>query len=119
MNGIVGSGMYYFLKLGSDTTTFSVGSVIVIAMIDIFILYISIAIIFRWLKSTTFKNNTKGKKWVEFLQIWGIMMVQIGVLVAVIYFMPDFGAILEIPTISFIAVGIVLYLLSYLLKKSK
>lgn len=118
LNGIIGSVMYYFFKSGSGSTTFSVGSVITIAVIDIFILYMFIAIIFTWLKSTTFKNNTKGKKRLEFLQIWGIFVSQIGLFVAVIYFMPDFGAVVSIPTISLIIIGILLYLLSYLFKKN-
>lgn len=119
MNGIINSGMYYFFNLGSDITTFAVGSVTVIAVIDIFILYISIAIIFKWVASSLFKHHAKRKKWIDFLQLWGIFMLQIGVFVAVIYFMPDFGTVVQMPTISLIAVGIILFLLSYLFKKSK
>lgn len=119
INGIVGSLLYYLFGKGSGITTFSVGSVLVIAVINLFILHVSIAIILTWVKSTLFKKETKRKGLVEFLQIWGICTLQIGVFVAVIYFMPHFGAVVSIPTFSLIGIGIGLYFLSYLFKRRK
>jgi DNA-binding ferritin-like protein (Dps family) len=116
-SGIIRTGMYYFFNTGSKMTTFSIGTATINAIIAIGILYISIATIFKWLKSTLFKRRPKRTKWLEFLQIWGICMLQIGLFVAVLYFMPEFGAIFSIPTASLILVGIILYLISYLFKK--
>lgn len=118
-NGIIGSGIYYFFNLGSEATTFSVGTVIVNSIISIGILYVSIAIIFKWLKSGLFRSSKKRTNWMEFLQLWGICCLHIGLFVAVIYFMPEFGAVISIPTLALIPVGVILYLLSYLFKNRK
>ncbi|PAV30680.1 hypothetical protein CIL05_06150 [Virgibacillus profundi] len=116
VNGIVGFGMYYFFDLGSDMTTFSIGSGIAIVIIDLLILYLFITIIFRWLRGSAFPKK-KQKKWVEFIQIWAFSTFSIGLFVFVIYIMPDFGATMSLPTISFAAIGVILYGLSKLINK--
>lgn len=117
-HGIIRSGLYYFFNLGSETTTSSVGTVIVNGIISIAILYFSISIIFRWLKSGL-RRRKKRTKWMEFLQLWGIFCLQIGVFVAVVYFMPEFGTVISVPNLALIPVGVILYLLSYLFKNRK
>lgn len=114
VNGFVGSGLYYFFELGSNYTTFSLGSGLVIVGIDLFLLYIFITIILKWLKRSTEK---KPKKWLEFFQIWVISTLMIVSFILVFYFMPSFGTEIKIPTIIFTGIGIVLYLISYLLNK--
>lgn len=121
-NGIIRSGLYYFFNLGSETTTFFIGTLFVNSIISIGILYVSIAIIFKWLKSGLFRSSKKSTKWIEFLQLWGICCLHIGVFVAVIYFMPEFGAVIDVRNLRnlvLIPVGVLLYVPSYLFKNRK
>lgn len=117
INGIIGFGLYYLFDIGSDMTTFPIGSGIAIIIIDLLILYLFIVGILKWLKASAFKNK-KQKKWIEFLQLWGASVFSIGLFILVIYLMPAFGVIISIPTIILAGVGVILYFVSYLFKKS-
>lgn len=61
VNGVIGFVTYYFFDLGSDLTTFSIGSGIAIVIIDLLILYLFIAIIFRWLRNSAFPKKKQKK----------------------------------------------------------
>ncbi|ASN07118.1 DUF1129 family protein [Virgibacillus necropolis] len=114
VNGIVGSGMYYFFELGSSTTVVSLGSGFLIVCINLFLLYLFITFVLKWIKRSTDK---KPNKWLEFLQLWLISVVMIGTFIAVSYFMPGFGSEIRFPTIAFAGIGIALYLISYMMNK--
>lgn len=115
ITGVIGFGLYYLFNIGSNMTTISIGSGITMIVIYLLILYLFILGILKWLKSSVFTNK-KRNKWIGFLQIWGFSVVSIGLFILVIYLMPSFGPMINIPTILFAGIGIVLYLMSRLFK---
>ncbi|WP_019910800.1 DUF1129 family protein [Paenibacillus sp. HW567] len=114
-SGILGAGMYYLFDLGSGTTEFSAGSTTVIFIVDVLILYVFILAVMHWLKASTFRK-AKTSIWREFLQMWVMCMLHIGLFVAVIVWTPDFGPAASIPTIALVGIGVGFYLISLLLK---
>ncbi|WP_164671014.1 DUF1129 family protein [Virgibacillus doumboii] len=116
VHGILGGGLHYFFGLGADTLSFALGSGIVTVLIDFLLLLGFLALIFKWLKATTFRKK-QPKKWVEFLQLWVVCTCAIGLFVLVPYIMPSFGAEISIPTFAFAGLGVVLYLISFYMNK--
>lgn len=117
INGIVGFGLHYFFQFGNGLSTFYLGSGIAIVLIDLIILYLFIIGALKWLKSAAFKPAKKKNKWIEFIQMWLVCTLSIGLFMLVIYLMPEFGRSVSIPTIAFAGIGVILYLLSLLIKK--
>lgn len=119
-NGIVGTGLYYFFTIGSPTTTFSLGSSVVIIVIDLIILWVFITFIMKWIKSSLFKEKVnKTSKWLDFIKLWLFSCFWIILFILVHRFTPSFGPPLSIPTIALAGIGIVLYGISYVLKDKK
>ncbi|GGA84406.1 DUF1129 family protein [Ornithinibacillus halotolerans] len=114
--GIGEYAIYYFFDKGSNVFSFSLGSGIIVIITDLIILTVFILLVLKWIKSTTFKIK-KPKKWVEFLQIWLISTIFIGLSVLVPIIMPSFGAEISIPVISFAVLGVILFLIAYILNK--
>ncbi|MFD2046413.1 DUF1129 family protein [Ornithinibacillus salinisoli] len=114
--GILGFVFYHVFDLGSDLFSFSLGSGILIIVIDLCALYVFIQILLRWLKKSIF-NQKQSKKWVEFVQLWFFCTFYIGIFVLISYFMPEFGAKLHVPIIVFAWIGVILYLTSFILNK--
>ncbi|MEN2769238.1 DUF1129 family protein [Ornithinibacillus xuwenensis] len=108
--------LHQFFDIGSIEFTFSLGSGAAIILIDLILLYFFIKVVFRWMKGSTFREK-EIKKWVEFLQIWLICVVFIGLSLAVTIFMPDFGGPISIPVLTFVGVGIILFIVSFVLNK--
>lgn len=115
-NGVVGVGLYYIFDIGEKTRSFHLGTSVMIILINLVILFLVIASLLKWLRSSVFKEKEK-KKWVEFLQLWFFSTLTTIVFVGVIYFMPKFGPPFSIPIVVFIGIGVVLYLLSRLFKE--
>lgn len=114
--GIVDFILYQFVGIGEQTFNFSLGSGIVIIIIDFLILALFVYVVFLWINGSLFKNK-KAKKWLEFIQIWFICTLFIVLSVGVLHFMPAFGMPVSIPHLAIIAVGAILYLSSMLLNK--
>ncbi len=117
VTGIVLIGLYYFFGLGSNTVSISLGTGLVVILIFLALLYSFIFVIFKWLKHSSFKEE-QPKKWVEFIQLWLISSVHIALFVFIPRFIPDFGPVITLNAIWFAVIGVVLYLASYLIKKS-
>jgi DNA-binding ferritin-like protein (Dps family) len=100
----------------SNDFTFSLGSGITVVIVDLLLLSVFIFAILRWIKNSTFKEK-KTKKWVEFLQLWLISTAFIGATVVIPIIMPSFGTEITIPVLSFAGVGILLFLLAFVLNK--
>ena len=115
-HGLGGFVLYQFFDVGSIDFTFSIGGGITVVIIDLLILSGFIVVIFKWLKNSTFKDK-KPKKWVEFLQLWGICMIFIGAAVIIPIIMPNFGTEVTIPVLSFAVVGILLFLSAFILNR--
>ncbi|GEM_PF-4646459 len=116
---IVGIGnfvLYHFFSLGINALNFSLGSGILIIIIDLLLLALFIYIIFLWINGSLFKNK-QTKRWIEFLQIWLICSLFIGATILVLHFMPAFGKTLRIPYLIFVAIAALLYLASIILNK--
>lgn len=114
--GIVGLALYYFFNLGNGNISFPLGSGIVIILIDLFLLALFVLIIFKRIKSSTFKNK-QPKKWIEFLQLWVLCTLFIGLTLLAPWFMPDFGANMHISFPVFILAGAVFYIVSFVMNK--
>lgn len=100
---------------GPRLSTFSIGSGIVIIFLNMIIGFIFIFWLLKWIKESAFKEK-KPNKWLEFFQIWLGFMFVFGLFFLVAYFMPSFGPMVTIKAPWFIAIGVVLYLLSRLFK---
>lgn len=115
--GVVGYGLYLF-GLGSKYFSFPIGSGLLIVIIDLFILVLWIVVILKWIKKSSFKEK-KPKKWVEFLQLWLICMVFIGLSIGVFIVIPDFGKTINIHLLAVIIIGIFLYIVKFIINKVK
>ncbi|WP_245976821.1 DUF1129 family protein [Oceanobacillus arenosus] len=115
-HGIIGFAIHYFFDLGESSMTFQLGSGIVVIVGYLILLYLFIKTILRWIKGTSFKKK-KTKTWVEFLQVWIISMVFIGLFILFPIAVPSFGKTINLPIITFAGVGIVLYIISFILNK--
>jgi len=107
--------IYYVFDFGNITSTYYLGSGITIVIIDVIIAFIAISIILHWLKNSVFQATKKSKKR-EFLELWFIMSLILGLFIAVIHFMPNFGTPFSISSFVFLPLGIGLYTLTYLFK---
>lgn len=115
-HGIISFGLHYFFDLGASSMTFQLGSGIIIILGYLILLYLFVKVILKWLKGTSF-NQKKTKNWVEFLQVWIISMVFIGLFVLVPIVTPGFGATINLPILTFAGIGALLYLVSFILNK--
>ncbi|AXI08016.1 DUF1129 domain-containing protein [Oceanobacillus zhaokaii] len=115
-HGFIGFGLHYFFDLGAGSMTFQLGSGIIIIVGYLILLYLFVKVILQWVKRTSFKEK-KAKKWVEFLQVWIISMVFIGLFILIPIVVPDFGKTISLPILTFAVVGIILYLVSFILNK--
>jgi uncharacterized membrane-anchored protein len=113
--GVVGYGLYLF-GLGGKYFSFPIGSGLLIVIIDLFILVVWIVVILKWIKNSSFKEK-KPKKWIEFLQLWLICMVFIGLSIGVFIVIPDFGKTLHIHLLAVIIIGIFLYIVKFIINK--
>ncbi|WP_096270928.1 DUF1129 family protein [Paucisalibacillus globulus] len=108
--------IHQFFDVGSSDYTFSIGSGITVVILDLLILSGFIIFVLRWLKNSTFKVK-KPNKWVEFLRLWLISMIFIGATVGSPIIMPSFGSEITIPVLSFAIVGIIFFIISFILNK--
>ncbi|WP_010651769.1 DUF1129 family protein [Oceanobacillus massiliensis] len=114
--GIIGFILSSFFHIGPDSLTFPLGSALAIILIDLFLLYILIQIVFKWLKGSSFKTK-KANKWLDFFQIWLLYMIFIGTTMAVFLIMPEFGAAIKIPYWLVAGIGFILFLAAKALKR--
>ncbi|RKQ30904.1 DUF1129 family protein [Oceanobacillus halophilus] len=105
--GIGGYLLHLLFDIGSGSLTFPIGSGISIVILDLLLLTIWIIILLKWIKSSTFKEK-KPNKWIEFLQLWLICTVYIGLSLAVLFLMPDFGTTVNLYYPVIIGLGLVL-----------
>ncbi|WP_245835660.1 DUF1129 family protein [Virgibacillus ndiopensis] len=116
VHGFIGFGLHYFFDLGTKTLQFSLGSGTVNVIIFLLLLWLFITLVLKWIKRSAFQEK-KTKKWVEFLQLWSISTGTIGLFVSVPFFMPSFGTVITIPTLLIACVGIILYVISFVMNK--
>ena len=114
--GVINFALYQFFNLGTETFTFSLGSGILIVIIDFLLLATFVYVVFLWMNGSLFKNK-QSKKWIEFIQIWFISTFFIGLSVFVLNFMPAFGKTISIPHLVIVATAALLYLVSMILNK--
>ncbi|GIO27144.1 DUF1129 family protein [Ornithinibacillus bavariensis] len=114
--GTLGFFFNNVFHMGSNDVEISLGSAIVNILIDLFLIYCFVKLILKWIKSSTFNEKVK-KKWVEFLQIWIVCTLFIGIMVMINVFMPTFGLEMRIPVILFAGIGFILLIISWVLNK--
>lgn len=112
--GVIGFGLYYFFGLGNNYFSIPIGSGLLIVVINMILLAVTIMIIIRWLKNSSFKEK-KTKKWVEFLQVWLICTAYIGLSVCIFIATPDFGRTINIHSLTIIIIGVALYIVKVII----
>ncbi|WP_106494818.1 DUF1129 family protein [Lentibacillus sp. Marseille-P4043] len=117
VTGVVRPGLYYLFDLGTNTVSISLGKGLMSILFYLLLLFSFILIIFIWIKHSSFKEK-QPKKWVEFIQLWVVGVIHIGLFIFVPKVIPDFGTVLTIPALWFAVIGGVLYLVSYLFKRN-
>lgn len=111
--GVIHTVLNLFIKQNS-AFTFSLGSGIIITIFDLLIGFFTLAYIIKCMRSIAFKNQ---KKWVEFLQLYGIVMLSIGLYILPLFIIPSFGPIIALPIWTLIPVGIISLVIGALIKK--
>ncbi|WP_010098144.1 DUF1129 family protein [Ornithinibacillus scapharcae] len=114
--GVVNYGIYHLFEIGYEQFTFTLGKGIVVTILGLVLLFIFVAIVLKWMKSSTFKQK-KPNKWVEFLQIWLICTAYIALTIFMPFLIPDFGVAIHIPNIFIMLIGILFILLAIILNK--
>jgi len=119
-NGLISTVLYYGFSLGTATRTYHVGTIIVVAIINVIVLWGFIKLIFFSISRTLFKKTEKKpNKWLEFFELWLICTVSIGIIVVVTFVTPAIGPEFSILTYTLIFIGIALYGMSWVLKERK
>ncbi|MEN1968361.1 DUF1129 family protein [Lentibacillus sp. N15] len=116
VTGILQPALYYLFDLGTNTISISLGKGLVTVLFYIVLLFSFILFIFKWIKRTSFKEK-QPKKWVEFLQLWVICMIDICLFVFVPKLIPAFGNVVSLSAFWFAIIGAILYGSSYLFKR--
>ncbi|WP_156290238.1 DUF1129 family protein [Oceanobacillus salinisoli] len=114
--GIVGYGLYTLFDIGTNSLSFPLGSGLLIGIIDLLLIAFWVVIILKWLKGSTFQKK-KQNKWIEFLQLWLICSVFIGLSLVAFMFMPDFGITVNIHHLMIAGSGLILYLIKMFINK--
>lgn len=114
--GIANYLAFRFFELGTETFDFYLGTGISIVVIDLILLAGFVYIVLLWINGSIFKKKPV-KKWVEFLQIWVLTMIYIGLSLLVFIFMPSFGEPVSVSYLVVVGVGLVLYLASVVMNK--
>lgn len=114
--GITNFAMYQLFNLGTERFEIALGTGVTVVIIDLLLLALFIYIIIRWINGSLFKKKTSNK-WLEFLQIWVISTVFIGLTVLVLMYMPAFGSMVSISHFVIVLGGLVLYIASRIMNK--
>lgn len=114
--GILSYGLYHLFDLGTPDFTFSLGSGLVIALVNLVLIALFVYLIFAFINGSLFKTK-KTRKWMEFLQLWLISSLFIGISIAIGLWMPSFGQPLSIPYLVIVAIAGLLYLVSVFINK--
>lgn len=114
--GIANYLAFQFFELGTGTFDFYLGTGISIVVIDLILLAGFVYIVLLWINGSIFKKKPV-KKWVEFLQIWFLTMVYIGLSLLVFIFMPSFGEPVSLSHLVVVGLGLVMYLVSFVMNK--
>lgn len=108
--------LFKWFDLGTEHFTFTLGKGLTVIAISLLLLFGFIAIVLKWLKSSTFKAK-KRNKWKEFLEVWLISTAYIALTIFIPRFIPDFGVSISIPLLYFGIAGVLFVLLALLINK--
>lgn len=114
--GLIGYVLHHFFSFGSGSISFPVGTGMLIILIDLLLLLLFIFIILKWIKRSTFKKKQQ-RKWVEFLQLWIICFLFIGLTLVGPQFLPDIGSNFHISFVVIALFGALIYLTSFVINK--
>ncbi|SFB04499.1 Protein of unknown function [Lentibacillus halodurans] len=114
--GFVGFILHSLFELGNGNMAFPVGSGMLIIFIDLLLLALFIFMIFKWIKGSTF-NEKRPKKWIEFLWLWALSTLFIGLTMLVLRIMPDIGTDFHVSFPAIILIAGIVYLISFIMNK--
>jgi len=112
---LIGMAIYYIFDKGELYQTFHLGTGIVILAISLptgFILVYAVNYLLRWL---CFRNIRK--MW-EFLLYWLYGVVSVGIFLAILFLMPSFGQVVQMPLYVMLIIGLVLYVAGRITRKN-
>lgn len=115
ITGVITLGLYYVFDIGEFTRNIFVGSLIIRTLISAMLAFLLVIVIFRYIRWSCFKQINKK---VEFLLMWIFGMISICIFAAVIYFVPKFSPIVEIPIYVTLPLGICLYVAAHMTRKA-
>lgn len=105
-HSLLNMGIYYIFDTGELSETYHIGSIVVIGVLSflaVFVLLYGSIHLLRWV---CFRNIPK---WREFLLYWLYGVAGFGLFLAIFFFVPTFGLIIDVPLYVMLILGIVLY----------
>ncbi|ASA21783.1 DUF1129 family protein [Paenibacillus donghaensis] len=125
--GIAGYGLFQWFGLGTGQTDFYLGSALAIVLVDLLLLWVVVTSILRWMRGSAFESGGGGgggggkNSWNirGYLKVMVMIVLSMTSAVLLMKYMPAFGKLVSIPTLSLAGVGILLYLISLVLKRAE
>lgn len=114
--GIFDLLLYYVFSIGSLRETYYIGSEFVKVLIFIPTAFLFLSAMVYHLRWTCFK---KINKVLDFLITWVYGVVFFGVLMLIIYLVPNMGPAVAVPAYVLLLIGVVLYVVARVMRTSK
>ncbi len=106
---------FYFLKFGSPTKEFYLGSMVVELLLSIPIAFLCLYGVIAYFRWQCFRKISKTIEYLSY-GLYGILST--GLFFIIIYFMPDFGTLVKIPEYYVLILGVFLFLAADRTKKA-
>jgi len=115
-NGIVGYGLYIFGGFGSEVMKISVGAIFIKGLVALIELAFYLWLLVTVIRKTLF-SNAKREKIYAYLMLFLLTSTLIGVFILIQRIVPDFGSIIEVPIYTSALIGLIFYIISYIMNK--
>lgn len=115
-SGLFDTIAYHLFNFGSLYKTYYLGTESVNLVLSIIFALLFLVVILQYLKWSCLKNL---RPVVEFFITWMIGVMTFGVFFLIYYFMPNFGLAYQIPVYLKVLIGVVFFLIGYLIYKRR
>lgn len=114
IGGLIGTVLYYIFGQGDSTRTFYMGSLPVLSIISLVIVFVAFYGIFYYIRWSCFKNVSKITEF--FISAFMMGILPFGAFLALYYFMPSFGPAMQLKIYWLMPIGLAFYVLGRYLK---
>lgn len=114
-SGLLGTVLHYVFDLGDSARTFYLGSLPVLTIMSLVIVFVAFYGIFYYIRWSCFKQVSKIVEFTISAVLMGVL--PFGAFIALYYFMPSFGPAVELKVYWLMLLGLVFYLLGVFIKK--